>query len=81
METIPNAQAFWSYVILEWVPKCEMWVMGIQNLPYTSHDTNDVIESYHVDLKTTLRVAKSRLCGKWVDWCVHQLLGDFLLHY
>jgi hypothetical protein len=36
MERIPTAQAFWSYVILEWVPKCKIWVMGNQNIPYTS---------------------------------------------
>ncbi len=34
METIPNAQTFWLYVISEWLPKCEMWVMGNLNLPY-----------------------------------------------
>ncbi len=28
MERIPNVQAFWSYVMLEWVPKCKMWVIG-----------------------------------------------------
>jgi hypothetical protein len=59
METIPNAQSFWSYVILEWVPKCEMWVMGNQNLIYTGHDTNVAIESYHANLKAILIVTKS----------------------
>ncbi len=59
METIPNVQTFWSYVISKWVPKCEIWVMGNRNLPYADHDTNVVIESYHANLKTTLRVAKS----------------------
>jgi hypothetical protein len=34
MERILDAQAFWSYVILEWVSKYEMWVMGNRNLPY-----------------------------------------------
>ncbi len=26
---ISDAQAFWSYVISKWLPKCEMWVRGI----------------------------------------------------
>jgi hypothetical protein len=56
---IPNAQAFWSYVISEWVPKCEMWVMGNWNFPYIGHDTNAIIESYHANLKATLKVSKS----------------------
>ncbi len=34
METILDAQAFWLYVILEWVWKCKMWVIGNQNFPY-----------------------------------------------
>jgi hypothetical protein len=45
METIPNVQTFWSYVISKWVPKCEMWVMGNWNFPYIDHDTNVAIES------------------------------------
>ncbi len=81
METIPNAQVFWLYVILEWVPKCKMQVMGNQNLPYVSHDTNATIKSYHAYLKATSRVAKSQLSKRHVDCCVHQLLGDVLLHY
>ncbi len=71
METIPNAQVFWSYVILEWVPTCKMQVMGNQNLPYASHDTNATIKSYHAYLKATLRVAKSQLSRRQVDWCIH----------
>jgi hypothetical protein len=59
MEMISNVQAFWSYVISKWVLKCKMWVMRNQNLPYVGHDINDAIESYHANLKTTLRVAKS----------------------
>jgi len=59
MERLPDAQAFWSYVMLKWVPKCEMWVMGNQNLPYVSQDTNDAIGSYHANLKATLRVVES----------------------
>jgi hypothetical protein len=60
MEIIPYAQVFWSYVILEWVPKCEMWMIGNHDLPYTGQDTN-------ANLKATLRVAKSRLFGRQVD--------------
>jgi hypothetical protein len=28
-----------------------------------------------------LIVTKSWICGRWVDWCIHQLLGDVLSHY
>jgi hypothetical protein len=76
METIPDVQTFWLYVILEWVPKCKMWVMGNHNLPYTDQDTNVAIESYHANLKMILKTTKSRLFGRQVDWCIHQLLGN-----
>ncbi len=58
METIPDVQAFWSYVILKWVSKCEMWVMGNQNLSYVDKNTNATIESYHANLKATLKMTK-----------------------
>jgi hypothetical protein len=47
--------------------KCEMWVMGNQNLPYASQDTNIAIKSYCANLKMTLRAAKSQLFGRQVD--------------
>ncbi len=74
-------QTFWSYIILEWVLKCEMWVMGNWNLPYVGQDTNATIKSYHANLKATLRMAKSQLFGRCADCCIHELLGDVLLHY
>jgi hypothetical protein len=55
--------------------------MGNHNLPYVSHDINVAIESYHANLKATLRMTKSRLCKRHVDWCIHKLIGDVLSHY
>jgi hypothetical protein len=74
-------QTFWSYIILEWVPKCEMWVLENWNLPYAGQDTNATIESYHANLKATLIMAKSQLFGRDVDSCIHELLGNVLSHY
>jgi hypothetical protein len=51
-------------VVYEQLPKFEMWVMGNCNLPYVGQDTNIVIESYHANMKATLKVVKSRLLGK-----------------
>jgi hypothetical protein len=39
--------------------KCEMWVMGNCNLLYMGQDTNATITNYHVNLKATLKIAKS----------------------
>jgi hypothetical protein len=45
-----------------------MWdVMGNCNLPYIGQDTNAMIESYHGNLKETLRATKSRLSSKRMD--------------
>ncbi len=78
---IPNAQVFWQYVILQWMPTCKMQVMGNHNLPYASHDTNATIKNYHAYLKATLRITKSQLSRRQMNWCIHQLLGDVLLDY
>jgi hypothetical protein len=76
-QKILHAQVFWSYVVLKWLPKFKMWVMSNTNLPYIGQDTNTTIKSYHENLKTTLKVVKSWLFGRWADWCIHELLGDF----
>jgi hypothetical protein len=44
-QKIPHAQFFWSYMMLKWLPKCETWVMGSQNIPYVGQDTNVAIKS------------------------------------
>jgi hypothetical protein len=37
--------------------------------PYASHDNNVATESYHANLKATLKVSKWRLFERQVDWC------------
>jgi hypothetical protein len=44
-----------------------MWVMDNQNLSYVGQDTNAAIESYHGNLKATLKVAKSQLLRRRVN--------------
>ncbi len=61
--------------------KIQMWVVGNHNLPYVGHDTNVAIENYHANMKATLRSSKGRFHGRCVDWAIHELVGDVLLHY
>ncbi len=69
------------YVRLEWLPKIAMWVVGNRNLPYVGQDTNEAIENYHANLKATLRSSKGRFHERRVDWVIHALIGDVLIHY
>jgi hypothetical protein len=58
-----------------------MWVVGFQNLPYVGQDTNVAIKSYHGTLNAQLKLGKSRLVGRRVDWCIHELVRDFFTQY
>jgi hypothetical protein len=78
---LPPTEAFWMYVRLEQLPKIVMWVVGNRNLPYVGQDTNVAIENYHANLKATLRSSKGRFHRRQVDWAIHALVGDVLIHY
>ena len=58
-----------------------MWVVGHRNLPYAGQDTNAAIESYHSNLKATLRASKGRAHGRRLDWVIYELTEDILSHY
>ncbi len=74
-------KAFWMYVRLEWLLKTTMRVVGNCNLPYAGQDTNEAIENYHANLKVTLQSSKGMFHDKRVDWVIHALVGDVLIHY
>jgi hypothetical protein len=58
-----------------------MWVVGNRNLPYAWHDNNVAIGNYHANLKAILCSSKGRFHGRRVDWAIHELVGDVLVHY
>ena len=57
-----------------------MWVVGHDNMPYVGKDTNATIESYHHNLKATLRAWKSGAHGRCMDWVILELTKDILSH-
>ena len=61
--------------------KTHMWVVGNRNLPYAKQDTNAAIESYHSNLKATLRASKGRAHGRRLDWVIYELTEEILSHY
>ncbi len=78
---IPIVDSFWSYINSKWLQKINMWVVGNYNLPYVGQDTNATIENYYANLKATLHSSKGRFHGRRVDWVIHELVGDVLVHY
>jgi hypothetical protein len=73
-------EAFWLYVKSEWLPKIRMWVVGYHNLPHARQDINATIENYHLNLRSSFHSSKG-FHGRRVDWAIHALVGDVLLHY
>ena len=81
MESFPIVNNFWAYFNKQWADKTHMWVVGHRNLPYAGQDTNAAIESYHSNLKVTLRAAKGRAHGRRLDWVIYELTEEILSHY
>ena len=77
----PVAVEFWQYVEEQWLYRAHMWVVGYRELPYASQDTNAAIEGYHSTLKSMLKLCKSRMVGRRVDWLIHELIGEVLTHF
>jgi hypothetical protein len=80
-DSFPIVSNFWAYFDKQWGDKTHMWVVGHCNLPYAGHDTNAAIESYHSNLKATLRASKGRAHGRRLDWVIYELTGEILSHY
>ena len=81
MDSFPIESNFWAYFNKQWADKTHMWVVGHRNLPYAGQDTNAAIESYHSNLKATLRASKGRAHGRRLDWVIYELTEDILSHY
>ena len=81
VDRFPVVTNFWAYFNKQWADKTPMWVVGHRNLPYAGQDTNAAIESYHSNLKATLRASKGRAHGRRLDWVIYELTGEILSHY
>ena len=80
-DSFPIVSTFWAYFDKQWAEKTHMWVVGHRNLPYVGQDTNAAIESYHSNLKATLRASKGRAHGRRLDWVIYELTEEILSHY
>ena len=66
-DDFPQASDFIHYFEETWSGKTAMWVTDNQNFPHCGQDNNVAIESYHANLKSTLRENRQKLNGICID--------------
>ncbi|KAK1318775.1 hypothetical protein QJS10_CPB04g01789 [Acorus calamus] len=73
--------AFMQYFKESWVPKIDMWLATMKNLPLASQEASGAIEAYHVKLKTKLYDDLHLGSIQRVDWLVHKLTTEIHSSY
>jgi len=68
--------AFMKYFKSFWVPKLEMWIDSIRNLPLASQESCGAIEAYHLKLKAKAYDDVLLDALQRVDWLVHKLTTE-----
>ncbi|KAL6993335.1 hypothetical protein U1Q18_011451 [Sarracenia purpurea var. burkii] len=72
---------FVQYFKAFWVPKIEMWLTTMRNLPLASQEASGAIEAYHVKLKVKLYDDSHLGALQRVDWLVHKLTTELHSSY
>ncbi|XP_020201432.1 uncharacterized protein [Aegilops tauschii subsp. strangulata] len=67
---------FIQYFKSFWVPKLEMWIDSIRNLPLASQESCGAIEGYHLKLKLKAYDDSQLDALQRVDWLVHKLTTE-----
>lgn len=73
--------AFMEYFKACWVPKIEMWLATMRNLPLASQEASGAIEAYHVKLKSQLYDDSHLGVLQRVDWLAHKLTDELHSSY
>lgn len=73
--------SFVQYFNASWVPKLEMWLTTMRNLPLASQEASGAIEAYHVKLKVKLYDDSHLGALQRVDWLVHKLTTELHSSY
>jgi len=68
--------AFMKYFKSFWVPKLEMWIDSIRNLPLASQESCGATEAYHLKLKAKAYDDVLLDALQRVDWLVHKLTTE-----
>jgi hypothetical protein len=59
----------------------DLWMVGLRRMPYSNHDTQTSIESYHGALKRWFFLETKGLQGRWINWLVWRLTTMVVRHY
>ncbi|XP_062096445.1 uncharacterized protein LOC133802185 [Humulus lupulus] len=81
IEDFVDQTAFMEYFRGSWVPKIEMWLSTMKNLPLASQEASGAIEAYHVKLKMKLFDDSHLGALRRVDWLVHKLTTELHSSY
>ncbi|GAB2258211.1 hypothetical protein Droror1_Dr00014371 [Drosera rotundifolia] len=81
MQDFVDQTAFMHYFKDCWLPKIEMWLTMIQNLPLASQEASGAIEAYHVKLKSKLYDDTHLGAFQRMDWLVHKLTTELHSSY
>uniref|UniRef100_A0A0A9D1P1 SWIM-type domain-containing protein n=1 Tax=Arundo donax TaxID=35708 RepID=A0A0A9D1P1_ARUDO len=73
--------SFIKYFKSFWVPKLEMWIDSIRNLPLASQESCCAIEGYHLKLKAKAYDDLQLDALQRVDWLVHKLTTEIHSSY
>ncbi|XP_065881892.1 uncharacterized protein [Euphorbia lathyris] len=73
--------SFMQYFKTSWVPKIEMWLSAMRDLPLASQEASGAIEAYHVKLKAKLFDDSHLGALQRVDWLVHKLTTELHSSY
>ncbi|KAH7671685.1 Zinc finger SWIM-type protein [Dioscorea alata] len=73
--------SFLQYFKAFWMPKLEMWLSTVKNLPLASQESSGAIEGYHVKLKPKIYDDSQLGALQRVDWLVHKLTTELHSSY
>jgi hypothetical protein len=78
----PSTKVFFEY-INSYLLGAKGWDVVHRFLKHSTCQTrhNVAIEAYHGNLKERLKSMKCKLEGRRLDWLIHQLVGNLLIHY
>ncbi|AET02590.2 putative Zinc finger, SWIM-type [Medicago truncatula] len=72
---------FLEYFRVSWLPKIEMWLSTMRNVPLASQEASGALEAYHVKLKAKLFDDSHLGALQRVDWLVHKLTTELHSSY
>ncbi|PKA50863.1 hypothetical protein AXF42_Ash007518 [Apostasia shenzhenica] len=81
LQDFVDQTGFIMYFTSCWLPKIEMWLSTLENLPLASQESAGAIEGYHIKLKLRIYEDAQLDSLERVDWLVHKLTTEIHSSY